>query len=88
MDGFLAKFDARIERMSSVAGTLGGDLIGAIGDRRLDVPTFREAVFVCAACGRSGPCTRWLESNSECGAERAPFFCPNAETFERVARGG
>jgi hypothetical protein len=85
MQDFLGKFDARIDRMTCVAGTLGGDLIAAVGDRRLDVTAFREAVFVCAACGRTGPCTRWLEAHADTGAIRAPFFCPNAATFERVA---
>ena len=66
------------KEMGRMARTLGVDglLVGAAR---------QEAAERCADCTDRDACRDWLSVSAIRGAEHAPTFCRNAETFETLA---
>jgi hypothetical protein len=85
MQSLLVCFDRRFDRMARMSEVTGGDLVDAVLRRRIEDGEFRTALFACAGCRRETACSRWLDARGGQVAGAPPFFCPNADVFERLA---
>ncbi len=69
----------------SLARSLDVNLSEAMLEKDLTAKEYATLVTRCRACQHVDECVAWLASCST-GSDRAPDFCPNAETFNRLAQ--
>ncbi|MCR8726265.1 DUF6455 family protein [Frigidibacter sp. ROC022] len=83
-------YTTRLNRHAALVGkmadTLNIDLAEKAMRGELCEGSFRGLLMNCLACEKPGECQQFLDAHPA-GAEAAPDYCRNRETFERLATG-
>ncbi|MEL7257296.1 MAG: DUF6455 family protein [Pseudomonadota bacterium] len=69
----------------SLARSLDVNLSEAMMEKDLTAKEYAMLVTRCRACQNVESCVSWL-ANCSARSDCAPDFCPNAETFNRLAQ--
>lgn len=81
------KFDTHAELVSSMAETVGVDLIEEIQRGNVAPEEARDRVYRCLSCTSPDLCRKFLDTHAETGAKHPPQYCRNRDELERMARG-
>ena len=72
-----------VDRMADAVGV---DLEQAMMEGRMSFDQLGDAVLACTGCSNPEECERWLDQHAE-GADAAPGYCRNRDTFRRLRDG-
>ncbi|GAA3864360.1 DUF6455 family protein [Celeribacter arenosi] len=81
----LTKYDAHALKVDRMAGTLGVDLSEEMQRGNLSEEDLRDRVHRCLSCTEPDLCTKFLDTHTD-GAARAPGYCRNKDSLEKLAR--